>query len=63
MANGAVTSYALTDRRPVLQRNHETTPMEEQDRPVTLEPDVPAAPRCAGNSYTFVVLAPSGALR
>ena len=47
VANCAVTSYVLDDQagRLRLDRYNEVAPLEEQDEPVTAEPDVPRAAR------------------
>ena len=45
VANCSVTSYVLGDGAMVLERYNETAPMEEQNEPVTDEPDVAGAPR------------------
>ena len=47
VANCAVTSYCLDSEagRLRLERYNEVAPLEEQDEPVTTEPDAPGAPR------------------
>jgi broad specificity phosphatase PhoE len=45
VANCSVTSYRVDDGQPVLVAYNEITHLEDQDAPVTAEPDVQAAPR------------------
>ena len=47
VANCAVTSYVLDEQagRLRLDRYNEVAPLEDEDEPVTAEPDVPVAPR------------------
>ena len=45
VANCSVTSYRVDDGHPVLVAYNEITHLEDQDAPVTAEPDVQAAPR------------------
>jgi broad specificity phosphatase PhoE len=45
VANCSVTSYRVDDGEPVLVAYNEITHLEDQDAPVTAEPDVQAAPR------------------
>jgi probable phosphoglycerate mutase len=45
VANCSVTSYAFQGALPELTRYNEVTPLEDDDAPVTAEPDVQRAPR------------------